>query len=113
MGYKYSGSNRLDNVAWFKKNSLGQTRTVGQRQPNEIGIFDMSGNVWEWCADNYDAQYYTNSLSNDPKGPTTGQEKVFRGGAWDNTENYFPFSVRNKSFSTYRSYNLGFRVACN
>lgn len=79
-GYKYSGSNHLDSVAWFDGNSGKETHPVKGKLPNELGIYDMSGNVWEWCQDlfgNYDSSSQT-----DPKGATSGSYHVQRGGSW-------------------------------
>ena len=81
-GYKYSGSNNPDAVAWYDKNSGGETHPVAQKQSNELGLYDMSGNVWEWCADLY-GSYSSNSQTN-PTGASTGSNRVLRGGSWFN-----------------------------
>ena len=81
-GYKYSGSNNPDAVAWYDKNSGGETHPVAQKQSNELGLYDMSGNVWEWCADRY-GDYSSNSQTN-PTGASTGSNRVLRGGSWFN-----------------------------
>jgi len=83
--YKYSGSNNVDDVAWYNGNS-SQIQPVGKKAPNELGLYDMSGNVWEWCNDSYDANYYSVSPQNNPQGPNTESDRVCRGGAWHNTE---------------------------
>ena len=79
-GYKYSGSNYIDNVAWYDGNSGDKTHPVGTKAPNELGIYDMSGNVWEWCADWYGD--YSSGAQTNPKGPYEGSFRVYRGGGW-------------------------------
>ncbi len=79
-GYKYSGSNNIDDVAWYYNNSSGSTHPVGTKSPNELGIYDMSGNVWEWVNDRFG--YYSSEAQINPTGPTTGSERVCRGGSW-------------------------------
>jgi formylglycine-generating enzyme required for sulfatase activity len=88
--YMYSGSDVVDDVAWSGRNSGMRTRIVGQRQPNGLSIYDMSGNVWEWCSDWYDANYYKNTLTDgtvNPTGPATGTTRVIRGGRWYDSDN--------------------------
>lgn len=114
-GYKYSGSNDLDKVAWFSVNSEGKTHTVGTKEPNELGIYDMTGNVWEWIYDYYDKDFYKNSPVNNPinlKNITSERGK--RGGAWaDSDENsYMNTSYRLYSLAGLRHKgDLGFRIA--
>lgn len=75
-------ASKLSDFAWFEKNSGGRPRTVGQKQPNAWGLYDICGNVWEWCNDFYKVDYYAESPAKDPRGPENGQNKVVRGGAW-------------------------------
>lgn len=79
-GYLYSGGNDLDSVGWFRDNATEQTHKVGQKLPNELGLYDMSGNVWEWCNDWYDGTYYAGSPDENPQGPRSGTFHVLRGG---------------------------------
>ena len=89
-GYTYAGSNDVDQVGWHNKNAGGQTQTCGSKKPNELGLYDMSGNVWEWCSDWYDASYYSSSPSTNPQGPPSGTVHVLRGGSWS----YLPEDCR-------------------
>jgi formylglycine-generating enzyme required for sulfatase activity len=73
---------KLGDYAWYDKNSGGHPRPVGQKQPNRWGLFDICGNVWEWCNDFYKVDYYQEAPRQDPKGPKEGENKVLRGGAW-------------------------------
>ena len=81
-GYVFSGSNNWDEVGWSYENSNKEPHEVGLKQPNELGIYDMSGNAWEWCGDNYEVYYYQSSPAKDPKGPQKGLGKVNRGGCY-------------------------------
>lgn len=74
---------RLVEYAWYDTNSGGETHPVGQKKPNAWGLYDVHGNVWEWCNDWYNSSYYQNSPRNDPSGPGSGSNRVFRGGSWD------------------------------
>ena len=80
---KYSGSNNIDEVAWYYSNSGSKTHSVGGKKANELGIYDMTGNVWEWCNDRYDSSYYKNSPKNNPQGASSGSGRVDRGGGWN------------------------------
>ena len=81
-GYKYSGSNDVDAVVWYSGNSNGTTHAVGTKAPNELGIYDMTGNVDEWCQDWFDIDYYSYSPVNNPTGASTGTDRCCRGGGW-------------------------------
>lgn len=78
--YIYAGSNDADAVAWYWGNGKGKTHAVGQKKPNELGFYDMSGNVAEWCNDWWDYRFYSHSPASNPKGPASGTKKVVRGG---------------------------------
>lgn len=114
-GYKYSGSNYLGGVAWYNDNSAingtRQSHPVKQKQANELGIYDMSGNVYEWCSDRYSSSYYGSSPSNNPKGPSSGPNRVYRGGSWGNYAKDCRSSSRYNS-NPNDSFNvLGLRLA--
>ena len=81
-GYKYSGSNDIGSVAWYYGNSDSITHPVKTKSPNELGIYDMSGNVYEWCQDWYDSRHYGKSPGNNPCNNITASCRVFRGGSW-------------------------------
>ncbi len=108
--YKYSGSNSIDEVAWYNGNSSSQTHEVGQKQPNELGIYDMSGNVLEWCSDWYDASYYNSNPSKNPQGPSSGDYRVLRGGSWSSND-LCRSSCRSDVSPGVRDSSVGFRLA--
>ena len=111
-GYKYSGSNSLGSVAWYYDNSGDSTHAVGTKSPNELGIYDMSGNVYEWCQDWYSDSYYGSSPRNNPRGPNSGSYRVSRGGSWDIGARGCRVSFRVYYTPGYRySKFLGFRLA--
>jgi formylglycine-generating enzyme len=98
-GYTYSGGNSLDEVGWYNDNSGGKTHSVGGKKSNELGIYDMSGNVWEWC---WDMFYVANS-----------ENRVVRGGSWYSYANLCTVSVRSSNVATYTYGDIGFRLCRN
>lgn len=108
-GYKYSGSNNLNNVAWYHDNSEDKTHPVVEKKPNELGIYDMSGNVWEWCNDWYGG-YQSSAVSN-PTGPASGSCRMCRGGGWINDGRRCRVSSRDYAPPGSRGSFLGLRLA--
>lgn len=110
-GYLYAGSDDYEKVGWCYENSNGRLHPVGQKQPNELGIYDMSGNAWEWCNDNYEIFYYKSSPQKNPKGPQKGLGKVNRGGCF--AFDFGLMSVHHRRCSDINSFGTGtgFRLA--
>jgi len=107
-GFTYSGSNNIDEVAWYGRNSDSKTHLVGQKQPNELGVYDMSGNVLEWCNDWYGR--YLPKSQNNPGGPSMGDYRVYRGGGWGYLPKSCSTSNRDRSGPGSHSFNLGLRI---
>ena len=106
--YQYSGSNKLGDVAWYNGNSGDKTHVVATKQPNELGLYDMSGNVWEWCSDCF-GNYSSSSLTN-PTGPNSGSSRVFRGGSWCNDARSCRSSLRFNYGHDRSHSDLGLRL---
>jgi formylglycine-generating enzyme required for sulfatase activity len=107
---KYAGGNDIDKVAWYGKNSDGKTHAAGMKAPNDLGIYDMSGNVWEWCEDAYDSNAYKKHKRNNPMITTGGSYRVVRGGSWFNPPRFLRTVNRDWNSAGRRSDNLGFRL---
>ena len=107
--YKYGGSNNADEVAWYIYNSGDETHPVKTKKANELGLYDMSGNVYEWCND-WKGNYQSNSQTN-PTGPSKGERRVLRGGSWSCLDWYVRVSYRYSGIPGLRNYHNGLRLA--
>lgn len=108
QGYQYSGSDDIDTVAWYWRNSGDEAHEVGAKTPNELDLYDMSGNIWEWCWDWY-GNYSANAQSN-PAGPASGSYRVLRGGGWHDSAYYCRVADRSNFYPYGSYYCVGFRL---
>jgi formylglycine-generating enzyme required for sulfatase activity len=108
--FTFAGSDSINNVAWYNANSSGISHKVGLKQPNELGIYDMSGNVWEWCQDWFDAEYYEQAPNRNPEGPSSAISKVIRGGSWGSSSDICRTTNRGSIEIESRFSGIGFRL---
>jgi formylglycine-generating enzyme required for sulfatase activity len=111
VGYTYAGSDDPDAVAWYSSNSGSKTHEVGKKAPNGLELYDMSGNVWEWCWDWWN--YYTSDAQTDPGGPVSpvsGAYRVIRGGYWYNSAGYVRSAYRGSDYPYWYGDSVGFRL---
>lgn len=109
VSYTYAGDSILANVGWYNNNGVGSTHIVASKKPNQLGLYDMSGNVCEWCQDWY-GMYTVNTQTN-PTGPEEGTHRVYRGGSYYLDARYCRVSQRNYHTSTFSNFNIGLRLA--
>jgi sulfatase modifying factor 1 len=108
-GFKYAGGNSIEQVAWYSGNADNKTHPVGGKKANGFGLYDMSGNVWEFCNDRYGD--YESGLQENPKGPKQGSNRVGRGGSWISFAQYCRVAYRSRWDPGNRNDDLGFRLA--
>jgi formylglycine-generating enzyme required for sulfatase activity len=107
---RYAGADALGDVAWYGDNSGSTTHPVGQKRQNAWGVYDMLGNLQEWCQDWYGTSYYSSSPVENPAGPSSGQNRILRGGSFYGSARYVRVSIRVSNVPGYRHVSIGFRV---
>ncbi len=110
-GYRFSGSDNIDEVGWHAGNSERRPHSVGQKQPNELGLYDMTGNMWEWCQDKYGKFYYEQNIKYSPEGPSDGSGRVRRGGSWFTSVKNCRTSARSSLNENYKDNSITIRLA--
>ena len=108
---RYAGTGKLDDMGWYKANSAGRTHPVGEKEPNGFGLCDMHGNLWEWCEDFSQHDFYKESAgAKDPLSENSGSgNRVYRGGCFDNLAQFCRSAIRYGSTPSYRNHAVGFR----
>jgi formylglycine-generating enzyme required for sulfatase activity len=107
----YAGEGNISGLGWYSGNANRHVHPVGLKKPNALGIFDLTGNVWEWCHDWYDKNYYTKTRNaENPPGPTSGEYRSLRGGSWNNSGKHCRVASRSSRYPDFRDGSVGFRV---